>query len=261
VVDCQISAGGREALRVLPTFVALYWGADQIVAVGPRDADHRQQGAQALWVAGDRREVTQNHTGLGEHGTALHFRIVVASRDVTAFASGDGVRYRPVVSLERLPGRFSGAPELLILGRGGNGEGSERQPDLDNDHRHRKRRDLYTYTFSGLRVSNDRPRPPTPTRSAACASRTTGRGRPPRRRPATRSTTPGSRRSRRSRAHGCRFAGGSWDLWGSPSATGRTAEWRSGTARGLMTEEATRGSPIPSKRRRSAGRSISTRPL
>ncbi|MHC4200204.1 MAG: tetratricopeptide repeat protein, partial [Planctomycetota bacterium] len=161
VVDCQISAGGREALRVLPTFVALYWGADQIVAVGPRDADHRQQGAQALWVAGDRREVTQNHTGLGEHGTALHFRIVVASRDVTAFASGDGVRYRPVVSLERLPGRFSGAPELLILGRGGNGEGSERQPDLDNDHRHRKRRDLYTYTFSGLRVSNDRPRPPT----------------------------------------------------------------------------------------------------
>ncbi len=128
-VGVSIAAG---RMRGQPTVLALYWGLQNVIAVGPVEGGgHRRQTAQAYWVVTDERGNAERGSRrgsfvLGGEHTPAYFRIVVTTRAVTASASTDGVHYQPVASLARSassdegrPGQPpEGPPKRLILGRG-----------------------------------------------------------------------------------------------------------------------------------------------
>jgi len=154
-VDCQMAA---PLVHGLPTVLALYWGPDCVIGVGPVQRQWNQMGARAYWILGDERGASPVDYELGPPGIMAHYRIVVSKRDVSAWASRDGEAYWRVASFERGKGRFEGPCELLILGRGWVGDSREQQrPDLDNDVGNVHQKTLHTFVFDAVSVTNDIP--------------------------------------------------------------------------------------------------------
>ncbi|MHC4248062.1 MAG: LamG-like jellyroll fold domain-containing protein, partial [Planctomycetota bacterium] len=157
-VECRMSSG--QMTGPLPTVLALYWDADSAIGVGPTFLDWQKQAGRAWWIDGGVPGAGRLRPYLGRWGTWAHFRIVVASRDVSAFASPDGLRFTRVASFARGEGRFEGPPRLAIVGRGAFAAGDARAPDLDNDAGNIWQKDLKTFSFAPVRVTRDVPRVP-----------------------------------------------------------------------------------------------------
>jgi hypothetical protein len=154
-VECSISserAGGTVA-----TLVGLSWGRDSFIGVGPAYVDWSIQGARAWWIIGGVPGVSGIHPRLGKWGAWARYRIIVTSRDVSAFASADGLRFTRVATFERGKGRFEGAPKLVIVGRGALGAQATRAPDLDNDEGNIWSKDLKTFAFTPVSIEAEAP--------------------------------------------------------------------------------------------------------
>lgn len=158
-VECSISServGGH-----LATCVGLSWGRDSFIGVGPAYADWDIQGARAWWIINGIPGESGIHPRLGRWLAWARYRIVVTSRDVSAFASADGLRFTRVAAFARGEGRFEGPPRLVIVGRGALGPNGTRAPDLDNDKGNVWSKELRTFSFTPVSIGSEAPASPT----------------------------------------------------------------------------------------------------
>ena len=165
IVECQICNESDKPVKGLPTLLALYWSPEELIGIGPTAVNHRFESAGARWVIGG-KPGTRNYHQQILPGTTGHYRLIINSSTVSAWASQDGITYWKVVSFERKEGQFAGPPDRLIVGRGWIHDNSKAPPqlDLDNDARNSSKGQYpNSWTFDSLRVTNEPPvDPPLP---------------------------------------------------------------------------------------------------
>jgi hypothetical protein len=110
-VSVRVQADRGAALSAA---LHLYWDPANYVSFGCAGERH----LTLSWAAqGERREQTFP-IAASEHARGLYVRLVVTSRNVFLFTSGDGASWKPLAPLGARPGDPESAPGLVLLGRG-----------------------------------------------------------------------------------------------------------------------------------------------
>lgn len=165
VVSARIATDRERDLVGMPTCIALYWKPDAVLLIGPGGWSEWKEGwepwrrrAWTAWINGLDKGKRPAEWRLYSGNARAHFRIVLTGRDLTAYASADGLRYEPLASFAREGSVFAGPPQRVIIGRGWVGEKPEQQkPLLANDVGDLNWKDLVGWSVEALSISNDLP--------------------------------------------------------------------------------------------------------
>lgn len=168
VVSARIATDRERDLGGMPTCIALYWKPDAVLLIGPGGWSEWKEGwepwrrrAWSAWINGPEKGKRPAEWRLYSGNARAHFRIVLTGRDLTAYASADGLRYEPLVSFAREGSVFAGPPQRVIVGRGWVGEKPEQQkPLLANDVGDLSWKDLVGWSVEALSITTDVPKPP-----------------------------------------------------------------------------------------------------
>ncbi len=167
-IEARIAVEHSGELSGMPTYIALYWGPTSALCVGLGGVEQwverwmpARRRAWSYYLNGAEHGFSRSETAYYSGAVPGYFRLVLTSRDVSAFASMDGLRWSQLASFERKPGQFAGAPERVIIGRGWAGDQpAQQQPHLANDLGDPNQSQLLTWTVSDLSITNEVPRPP-----------------------------------------------------------------------------------------------------
>jgi outer membrane protein assembly factor BamB/tetratricopeptide (TPR) repeat protein len=134
--QCAIAAEDAAIAGGRPTLMALCWASGAIIAVGVGDGGGTSKpvsaGSRRAWVMTVLDgKIDSRPLGASLYPGAVpgHVRVVVTTRDVSAFASRDGWAWERVASFPRV-GALAAAPERIVLGRGWPGDSGS---PLDHD--------------------------------------------------------------------------------------------------------------------------------
>lgn len=163
-MQCAIACDNPKYIQGLPMGIALYWEKAHAVSVGlGADNDAAYQGEQGwnrwAWsyaINGGKQERFKSTEDLFDGPSYTWLRIVVTSRDVSTFASRDGVSWFRLQSFERGE-HFKGAPAQAVVGRGWRFENSPDGNDLDNGIEFPSA-ELSAFRFQSVSLTNDAPK-------------------------------------------------------------------------------------------------------